>query len=133
MKHLKYIAFAILLAATQFAQGQENNTTTEMAAKNKSYKIINSGETIVVYKYVHKAHVPREADKYGPKYFFSTPASNVLRPLTKDNLKAAYPTNHAFHDALDANFKDDADLTRYDNFHKMYKINWILKNHPAKG
>jgi hypothetical protein len=131
MKHFAYTAFVLLLAT--FAYGQENKVTTETVAKNKSYTIINSGEAIVIYKYIHKAHAPREADKYGPKYFFSTPASNVVLPLTKDNLKATYPDNHPFHDALDANFKDEADLTRYDNFHKMYKVNWLLKNNPPKS
>jgi hypothetical protein len=42
------------------------------------------------------------------------------------NLKAAFPTNHKFHDELDANFKSDKELTAYDSFHKMYKVDHIL-------
>lgn len=110
------------------ARSQGTKVTAATVAKNKYYTVINPGEAITIYKYVHKAHVPREADKYGPKYFFTTPASDVLQPLTKDNLKAAYPENHPFHDALDATFNDDKDLIKYDTFHKMYKINWLLKN-----
>ena len=44
------------------------------------------------------------------------------------NLKNAFPENHGFHDALDTNFKEDTELINYDAFHKMYKINWVLKN-----
>lgn len=60
--------------------------------------------------------------------FFTQPA-DVLQDLTKENLKKAFPENHIFHDAQDANFKEDKDLTAYDKFYKMYKINWLLKNH----
>jgi len=56
------------------------------------------------------------------------PGSDALQELTKMNLKKAYPENHGFHDVLDTNFKEDKELTSYDEYHKMYKINWILKN-----
>lgn len=42
--------------------------------------------------------------------------------------KIAFPDNHKFHDELNAIIKDDNGLYAYDNFHKMYKVNWILKN-----
>ena len=60
-------------------------------------------------------------------YFFSVDAASEPQPLTKSNVKAAYPDNHKFHDALDAQFKEDNELYAYDNFHKMYKLNQILK------
>ena len=28
-----------------------------------------------------------------------------------------------------ADFNQDAELINYDNFHKMYKVNWLLKEH----
>ena len=36
--------------------------------------------------------------------------------------------NHKLHNALDAQFKYDNELYAYDDFHKMYKLNWIIKN-----
>jgi len=48
-----------------------------------------------------------------------------LRELTKLNLKKAFPNDHAFHDALDAQFKEDKELINYDEFHKMYKVNRV--------
>ncbi len=61
-------------------------------------------------------------------YFFSTDAASAPQVLTKANLKAAIPENHKLHDALDAQFASDMELYDYDSFHKMYKLNWIIKN-----
>ena len=65
--------------------------------------------------------------KYAPKYFFVSKSSDSLQELTMANLKKAFPDSHAFHDALDANFKQDKELVNYDSFHKMYKINRIYQ------
>ena len=101
---------------------------TQQYSKEKGYKVINTGEPIVIYEYVHTAHPPKVAEQYPTKYFFTTSTSDELQALTKTNLKKAFPTNHPFHDALDANFKEDKELVLYDDFHKMYKINWLYKN-----
>ena len=95
---------------------------------NKEYKILNPGEPLLIYVYQHPAHSPKEAEKYRPMYFFSVDATSEPQPLTKSNVKAAYPDNHKFHDALDAQFKEDNELYAYDNFHKMYKLNRIYEN-----
>lgn len=95
---------------------------------NKEYKILNPGAGLLIYVYTHTSHSPKEAGKYPPIYYFSTDASSAPQSLTKANLKAAFPDNHKFHDALDAQFKTDKELHDYDRFHKMYKLNWIIKN-----
>jgi hypothetical protein len=59
-------------------------------------------------------------------YFFSVGLKGEILPLTILNLKNAFPENHAFHDSLDMMFKNDSQLTRYDDFHKMYKVNRLL-------
>ena len=94
---------------------------------NKEYKVLNPGEALLIYMYQHPAHVSKEASRYSPMYFFSTDAASAPQELTKSNLKSAFPDNHKFHDALDAQFKTDADLSSYDSFHKMYKLNHILQ------
>src|SRR6266540_5811241 len=122
---------SIVLAASLFtlsinASAQKDSVTSATATKEKGYTVINKKEEpITIYKYVHASHSPKEAEKYAPKYFFTTSSSNVLKELTKTNLKKAFPNDHAFHDALDANFKEDKELINYDDFHKMYKINRI--------
>jgi hypothetical protein len=92
------------------------------------YTILNPGEQLLMYVYQHPAHSGKEADKYPPTYFFTIDAAGMPQPLTKANLKAAFPDNHTFHDKMDAQFKNDKDLTDYDRFHKMYKLSWLLKN-----
>lgn len=93
---------------------------------NKEYRILNPGEPLLIYTYQHAAHSPKDAQNYPKSYFFSTDAALAPQPLTKANLKAAFPDNHSFHNQLDAQFKQDSDLFAYDRFHKMYKLNWIL-------
>ena len=94
----------------------------------KEYKVLNPNETILIYVYKHPSHSTKETQKYPPMYYFSTDASAVPQALTKANLKAAFPDNHKFHDALDAQFKSDAELYAYDSFHKEYKLNRAYAN-----
>ncbi|MEJ7738687.1 MAG: hypothetical protein WKF97_14760 [Chitinophagaceae bacterium] len=125
---LMFVSSSIIL--TQSCSVAKKTAITTENAVSKGYAAMNPGEAIVIYKYQHPAHSPKEADKYGPQYFFSTTASSseVLKGLTAANLKNAYPANHAFHDALDANFKTEAELINYDDFHKMYKVNRLLQS-----
>ncbi len=129
---MKKIIFFLLLAgglvaSIQPASAQTKDTVSiKNAIKKNGYSVLNAGETIVIYKYQHASHSPKEAEKYAPKYYFVTGGGAVLQLLTKDNLKAAFPSNHKFHDALDATFKDDKALYEYDSFHKIYKVNHIL-------
>ena len=95
---------------------------------NKEYKILNPGESLLIYVYQHPSHPPKEADKYDPMNYFTTNVIDPPKTLTKANLKAAFPQNHKFHDALDANFRSDKELVDYDDFHKMYKLNWLIKS-----
>lgn len=96
---------------------------------NKEYKILNPDEPLLIYVYQHPSHSPKEAEKYPPWYYFSKDAASPATELTILNIKNAFPQNHAFHDAIDATFKTDAELTSYDSYHKMYKLNWLLKQH----
>jgi len=120
---LTLITFGLLSAATTMAQKPEVKVSE--ATKEKGYTVLNAGEPIVIYKYRHAGHSPKEVEKYVAKYFFTTGSSNDLQELTKANLKKAFPNAHLFHDALDANFKSDKELIEFDDFHKMYKINRV--------
>jgi hypothetical protein len=122
------VLLAIGLLTVSHATAQKEKLTTKTATKSNGYSITNPGDPITIYKYVHAAHSPKETEKYAPKYYFVTKSSDVLQVLSKENLKKAFPENHAFHDALDVNFKEDAELINYDSFHKMYKLSWIYKN-----
>src|SRR4051812_13058381 len=126
MKKLSMLLLAVGLCAGTQAVAQQN-ITSATATKEKGYTVLNPGQPITIYKYQHLSHSAKEAEKYAPKYYFTTSTSDVLQELTKMNLKKAFPENHPFHDALDAQFKDDDNLFAYDDFHKMYKVVWLLK------
>ena len=91
---------------------------------------MNPGEPLIIYMYQHPAHSGKDVSKgmYQPQYYFSKDAASPLQDLTKANLKAAFPENHKFHDELDAQMAGDKHLMNTDSFHKMYKVNWLLKN-----
>lgn len=61
------------------------------------------------------------------KYYFSVKGDGKLMELTKENLKNAFPSNHKFHDMLDAQFTSNANIAEYDSFHKMFKVNHLLQ------
>ncbi len=60
-------------------------------------------------------------------YYFSVKGDGKLMELSIENLKSAFPTNHKFHDMLDAQFNSSAKIAEYDSFHKMYKVNHLLE------
>src|SRR2546428_7567152 len=59
-------------------------------------------------------------------YFFSVGPNGEVLPLTIANLKKAFPDSHRFHDNLDMAFRNDSQLAKYDDFHKMFKVNRLL-------
>ncbi|QEM07109.1 hypothetical protein DIU31_027715 [Mucilaginibacter rubeus] len=90
---------------------------------NKEYKMLNpEGQSLLLYAFSKISTASKGNVRHYSVYFFSTNASSVPQPLTKSNLKAAFPDNHKFHDTLDENFKTDDELAAYDGFHKMYKV-----------
>ena len=97
---------------------------------NKEYKVLNPGQSLLIYFYQHAAHTGKDINRglYQPEYYFGKDATSPLQHLTLTNVKASFPQNHKLHDALDAQFKSDKELYEYDNFHKMYKLNWIIKS-----
>lgn len=95
---------------------------------NQTYEILNPGEAILLYKHTEAVTNPKSTFPAGPHYYFTAEVAQMPIALTIENLKQAFPKDHSFHDALDQNFKKDEDLTSYDRFHKMYKVNWLYKN-----
>jgi hypothetical protein len=90
----------------------------------KNFLILNPKEQILIYK---EAVVTGKGSLSHVDYFFSKDVASNVQPLTMENLKAAFPTNHKFQYSLDSAFENDANLARYDSFHKMYKINRVLE------
>lgn len=124
-----FLFAGILFIMMSSCSGSKKGTmTVTTATPANGYTVLNPGEPIKIYKYVHTGHSAKEVDRYAPTYYFSTASSDVLKELTKDNIKEAYPSNHPFHDAIDANFTKDEELSSYDDFHKIYKVNRLFQN-----
>jgi len=122
------ITVALMVANAGDLFAQPSPLTSKTATKEMGYTLLNPGEKIVMYKYYHSAHPPKAAEKFPVKYYFVAPGTENLQDLTLTNLKTAFPANHAFHEALDANFKENKELINYDDFHKIYKVNRLYQN-----
>lgn len=99
--------------------------------KGREFPLINPTEIIMIYKVVSGP-----GTKGSPsitRYYFSKNAKDKIEELTIYNIKAAFPDNHKFHDLIDIEFHSNDELTVYDNFHKIMKINRVLQNsHETK-
>jgi hypothetical protein len=65
-------------------------------------------------------------------YYYSKSGDSEIKELTLLNIKAVFPNNHELHDAIDGQFKSDASLYEYDEFHKHFKINHFLDGKGIK-
>jgi hypothetical protein len=89
------------------------------------YTFLNPGEYILLYKVV--LNPVSKGDVLRTKYYFSKSAGGDVVELSVANLKATFPENDKFADALDTDFRGDTDLCGYDNVHKCYKLNRIYE------
>jgi hypothetical protein len=94
---------------------------------SRALRVLNKGDRLLLYDYKQATGKGKGGFGLVSEYYFSPDVASAPRPLTKENVKAAYPEDHRFHDALDATFKDDQGLAEYDHFHKMYKIVHLLE------
>jgi hypothetical protein len=90
-----------------------------------NYYLQNLGDCIPIYKEIispsSKGSIARV------KYYFSINPISELQELTLDNLKAAYPDNHEFENALDANFREDSDLYAYNSTKKYFELTRVYE------
>ncbi|MFY9308267.1 MAG: hypothetical protein WAQ28_04370 [Bacteroidia bacterium] len=93
---------------------------------NSEYPLINPDEKIMIYKVV--SGTGGKGSPIITRYYFSKDAKGKIQELTIYNIKAAFPDNHKFHDLVDMEFHSNDELTQYDNFHKIMKINRVLQN-----
>lgn len=94
--------------------------------QKKAYLMVNPGEDILLYKVATLSMGKGQPAE--TTWYFSKDAAWPIQPLTISNLVGAFPDNHAFHDAIMAEFKTDKELTLYDNAHKMMRINRLYGN-----
>jgi hypothetical protein len=121
MRYAIYVTF-LLVAALLIASPVN-------AADARNYRVVGNDRYQVIEAktlYIYSLDVLVRKGTSEKAYFFSVGPNGDVLPLTILNLKKAFPDNHVFHDLLDMSFKYDSDLTRYDDFHKMFKVNRLL-------
>ena len=92
---------------------------------NSHFYLAEKGPIWIFYKEEQVVQV--KGFKYEKAYYFSTKGDGKLIELTVNNIKEAFPTNHALHDMLDEQFQSIS-ISEYDTFHKMFKINHIINS-----
>src|SRR5215831_7607198 len=121
---MRYALYAIFLLIAALVVA-----SSVTAADARNYRVVgNDRYQILEAKalYIYSLDVLVRKGTSEKTYFFSVGPNGDVLPLTILNLKKAFPDNHTFHDLLDMSFKHDSDLTRYDDFHKMFKVNRLL-------
>jgi hypothetical protein len=99
------------------------------AADARNYRVVGNDKYQVVEAnalYIYTLDVIVRKGASEKAYFFSVGPNGDILPLTILNLKKTVADNHVFHDLLDMSFKHDSDLTKYDKFHNMFKVNRLL-------
>ena len=121
MRYALYVTLLIIAALLIASPVGAADARNYRVVGNDKYQIV---EAKALYIYTLDVIVRKGASE--KTYFCSVGPNGDVVPLTILNLKKAFPDNHTFHDLLDMSFKHDSDLTRYDGFHKMFKVNRLL-------
>lgn len=104
---------------------RDKDTIVHRFYDGNTYTVLNPNETILLYsKTTFSAF---KTSQTIVNYYFSKAANTEVIPLTKWNLKHAFPTDSIFHELLDMEFSSDSNLIFYDSFYKIYKINRLFQ------
>lgn len=110
--------------------GYRENGQDYRFVNNGAYKILDNDQFLLYSRFEHIKNGKEQTRE--TRYYFSVEPGSKLMPLTKANLKQAFPENKSFHDLLDLQFRSDKELTAYDSFHKQYKVK-SLYNTAQRG
>ena len=92
---------------------------------NREFTIAEAGP---LYLYTSQRVAPDgKRTRTVTQHWFSRTVSSEMLPLTKENLKRAFPEQHGFHHLLDMNFPDAASLSAYDSAAKTFRINALYR------
>lgn len=108
----------------------------EKIVRFKGKEDYSLGDKSILWIYSKQSIVSGNPKTGGSKavttFYFSKSGNGEIKELNLLNLKAVFPDNHMLHDAIDGQFKTDASLGEFDEFHKHYKINHFLEAQGIK-
>lgn len=97
----------------------------------KELLLLNSTEQILIYKHILPNRTSGGLTNV-TNFYFSINANSPVQLLTKANLKKAFAINEQFIDEIDKSFKYNTQLAAYDDYHQMYRINWIYQRNNVE-
>ncbi|TWI82625.1 hypothetical protein LX66_5200 [Chitinophaga japonensis] len=103
---------------------QRNNGQVVRTWNKVPYTLSEQGDIWIYYRYLNVTQ--GKGIQMERKYFYSTAGNSEILPLTISNLKHSFPEKYLFHNFLDAQFRNDAELSTYDSFAKKFKVNHLL-------
>ena len=121
MRYALYMTLALVAVMIVWSPMAAADGRSFRTVGSQRYEILEAKDVVI-----YSTDVIVRKGAMEKNYFFSVGASEEIFPLTILNLKKAFPDDHRFHDSLDMMFKNDSQLTKYDGFHKMYKVNRLL-------
>lgn len=104
---------------------RDNEKNTYRLYNRNEYQILNSHEHILLYGLTVPIHA--KGFQTATSFYFSAGSHSNIFPLSKINLKKAFPSEATFHELIDMYFTCDAQLMSYDTFYKVFKINRIYE------
>ena len=128
------VAGIVLLGACASVQNQNGGTNARTKVRvvdGASYRVVAS-EPLVLYARERNVSSGKRLAVVVDHYFSTSPTAPV-QPLTLEALKRAYPTNREFHDLLRLAFRSDAELIRYDEYHREYLVERLLRRSLTTG
>ena len=128
------VAGTVLLGACASVQNQNggaNAGTKVRVVDGAAYRVV-AGEPLVLYTRERNVMSGKRFEVVVDRYFSTSPTAPV-QPLTLETLKRAYPTNREFHDLLMLAFRSDAELMRYDEYHREYLVERLLRRSLTPG
>ena len=96
---------------------------------NKQYRLSESGTIWIYYREVEEKNKAEENPYHYPvskAYYFSIGGNEKILPLNTDSVKLAFQTNQKIQSMISKNFNNTT-ISEYDVSHKMFKVNYFLK------
>lgn len=100
----------------------------------KEYRIYHGKEYLVLERGPIPIYEDNEVTHSNPKtnrsitrtmYFFSENAEGPIKKLKLPMIETAFITNVKFHELIDLYFKSDEELSKYDEYYKMFQLNYF--------
>lgn len=121
---IKCTEHTILLSKDSVYGYRDKTNTIFRFYERTAYTLINPGEEIPLYK--TEVSNPTKFNPAAIHYFFSRNAGTAIHPLTINTVLEVFKDNKQFSNLVELRFRNNAELTEYDTYHKKYRLNCLL-------